>query len=217
MESQYFGEEYTKNLDIILEGVEEDDKKDKKEETEDVVKKDEGIGGGESGEGGQSEEENPELDEGALGNLATKVAKTVGSVGADVVKGLAKGAIEGVLGPKDVRLMKTASKAFVEVLANNGIKTSEEKVSNVLSKLLARSILKKRESSDTATKDDEVAAKPSEKPAASGAANDIRKDAILALKSLGIKNREASAKIDNILSSNKNIALEDLIKQALQK
>ena len=127
-------------LNLILESVE---KEHKDEETEDVVDKDEGIGGGESGEGGQAEEE--DLEEGKLGDLAKRAASAVAGGTKDLVKGLAKGAVEGVLGPKDVRLMKTATEAFTEVLQNNGISTTDKHISNVLSKLLAKAILKQRE------------------------------------------------------------------------
>jgi len=113
MRRQTEDKEYTKNLDIFLEGL------------DDV--------------------EQDDMDEGVLGNLAGKAAKVVAGGVKDVVAGLAKGTIDGVLGPKDVRLMKTAVKAFTEILANNDIATTEDKVSNAFAKILARSILKKRE------------------------------------------------------------------------
>lgn len=165
-----------------------------------------------------------DLEEGVLGDIAAKAGNIAASATKDVVSGLAKGVVDGVLGTKDVRLMKTASKAFLQVLRNNGINTTEQKVSNKLSKIIARSILKKREGvkgdqkESRQTSPDTQMAKSSEanpdKPNQKD--NNIKDDAISALITLGMKKSEASAKVINSLKSNPNSSLEDIIKQSLK-
>jgi hypothetical protein len=124
-------------LNILLESVE---KEYKDEDTEDVVDKDEGIGGGESGECGQSEEK--EMEEGAIGNLATKVAKAVAGGAKDVLAAAAKGTVEGILGPKEERLLDVATKNYAELLRVSGINVTDETTKKLLDQILARNIVK---------------------------------------------------------------------------
>ncbi len=88
------------------------------------------------------EKKDSEIVEGAIGNIAGNIGKVVGSGTKEIIEGLAKGVMEGILGPKDIRLMKAAAKAFQEVLENQGIKQTEETISKFLSKTLSKELLK---------------------------------------------------------------------------
>jgi hypothetical protein len=134
MKSQHFGEEYTKNLDVILERIEQNDIRNK-EETKDVVEKD---------EGGQSEglSEAEQLDEiiggAVLGAIGTKLWQNREKLGPIIDKIKTKGKRLDALGDfKDILItpdIDAAAIAFQKYLKSMGVNAKEDTIKNFLIK-----------------------------------------------------------------------------------
>ena len=147
MRSQYLNKDLCEKSLILLEEIQQEDETqpdpiDLAIETEKRVKDIDENKKENKDENDPEEDDTEELEEGTLGQLAGAVAKAVAGTGADLVKGIAKGTAEGLLGPKEDRLLQSAAKNFGELLRLSGIKTSDESVKKLLDTILAKNLVR---------------------------------------------------------------------------
>jgi len=124
MISQYYNDELLEKLNVILEEIDAE-KEDQEEVTE-----------------SEDEETEDELEEGSGMDLAAKIAKAIAGTGADLAKALAKGTVEGILGPKEDRLLASASTDFAELLRMSGINVTDETTKKLLDRILTKNVVK---------------------------------------------------------------------------
>jgi len=114
---QYDSDDLYNKVNILLESIENDDKC-------------------------QENDQNDELDEGTMGDLASKIAKAIAGGGKELAQNLAKGTLEGILGSKEERLLQNAAKNFTELLNMSGIKVSIETTQKLLNNILTKNVIK---------------------------------------------------------------------------